>query len=73
MGKTYTTIAGDKWDSIAYKTMGDCLKMDLLIKANLKYKDIFIFPAGITLNIPEIKKEKRFTLPPWKRKRGNDE
>lgn len=64
--KTYTTIAGDKWDQIAHKTLGDCKKMDLLLKQNMKYREIFIFPSGIVLEIPEIPEQKSYTLPPWK-------
>lgn len=67
MQEIYITIAGDKWDTIAYKTVGDCEKMDLFIKKNIKYKDIFIFPAGIEIKIPYIPKEDNLTLPPWKR------
>ena len=67
MTKTYRTIAGDMWDSIAYKTLGDCLLMHLLIKANMQYSEIFIFPAGIEIVIPEIEVERKYTLPPWKR------
>lgn len=67
MQKIYTTISGDKWDTIAYKTVGDPQLMDLFIKENIKYRDIFIFPAGIEIRIPDIPIEENFTLPPWKR------
>lgn len=67
MTKTYTTIAGDMWDSIAYKTLGDCYLMDSLIKANMQYREMFIFPAGVEIAIPEVSIERKFTLPPWKR------
>lgn len=68
--KTYTTIAGDMWDSVAHKALGDCKKMDALIKANIKYKDIFIFPAGVVLAIPEMEEKEQYTLPPWKQGGG---
>lgn len=67
MTKTYRTIAGDMWDSIAYKTLGDCKLMHLIIKANMEHSETFIFPAGIEIKIPEVEIEKKFTLPPWKR------
>lgn len=67
MIKTYRTIAGDMWDSIAFKTLGDCYLMDKLIKANMQHSEIFIFPAGIELQVPEVEVEKKYTLPPWKR------
>ena len=66
MFNTYTTISGDTWDIIAYKVYHDEMYMDVLIKANLEYKDIYIFPAGVTLVIPEIDLEVSDTLPPWK-------
>lgn len=62
----YTTIAGDMWDGIAYKTLGDEACLDKLIKENKKYRHIFIFPAGITLSIPDPKTEVSADLPPWK-------
>lgn len=64
--KTYTTIAGDMWDGVAHKALGDCKKKDALIKENIKYKDIYIFPAGVVLTIPEIEEKEEYTLPPWK-------
>lgn len=64
--RTYTTISGDTWDLIAYKVYGDGMYMDLLIKENIKYKDIYTFPAGVILFVPEIAPETQETLPPWK-------
>ena len=45
----YTTIAGDMWDGIAYKTLGDEAYTDRLMKLNPQYRRTFVFPAGITL------------------------
>lgn len=67
MIKTYRTITGDTWDGIAYKTLGNCFYMDLLIKENIEHSQIFIFPAGIELVIPEVEIEPSAKLPPWKR------
>lgn len=66
MSDTYTTISGDTWDIVAYKVYGNEMYMDILIKANLEYKDIYIFPAGVVLVIPEIDLEVSESLPPWK-------
>lgn len=63
----YTTIAGDMWDGIAYKTLGDESYMDRLIQLNPQYRRIFIFSAGITLQIPEAETRISSDLPPWKR------
>jgi len=66
MSDTYTTISGDTWDIVAYKVYGNEMYMDILIKANLEYKDIYIFPAGVVLVIPETSLEVSESLPPWK-------
>lgn len=66
MSDTYITISGDTWDIVAYKVYGNEMYMDMLIKANMEYKDIYIFPAGINLFLPEINVEVSETLPPWK-------
>lgn len=63
----YMTIAGDMWDGIAYKTLGDEGYTDKLMKENLMYRHIVVFPAGIALAIPEPEKEMMAELPPWKR------
>lgn len=68
---TYTTVQGDKWDEIAYKVYGDTKFTDVLLEANAEYRYIFIFSAGIVLDVPEV--ETRITsddLPPWKRVSG---
>lgn len=42
MPKTYTTVQGDMWDSIAYKVYGKEYGMDALLKANEPYRDVAI-------------------------------
>ena len=64
--KTYTTKSGDMFDSIAYKVYGDCNYTEKLIDANRDKIENFIFSAGVTLNIPDISKNKVNLLPPWK-------
>ncbi len=66
MSDTYTTISGDTWDIVAYKVYGNEMYMDILIKANLEYKDIYIFPEGVVLVIPETGLGVSESLPPWK-------
>lgn len=68
--KKYTTVQGDKWDSIAYSQMGTTNHTDKLMNANTKYRDIYIFPAGIELDIPEVSERNYDDLPPWKRVSG---
>lgn len=69
MGKTYTTVQGDMWDSIAYCQLGSVAHTDLLMRQNLRYYDIYMFPAGIVLELPEVNAatdSTADTLPPWK-------
>lgn len=66
LNNTYTTVSGDTWDIVAYKAYGNEMYMDTLIKANIEYKDIYIFPAGVVLNLPEIELTVSESLPPWK-------
>lgn len=70
MAKTYTTVQRDMWDSIAYTQLGSVDHTDKLINANLRYREYYTFPAGITLVLPEIKERVGNTLPPWKKVRG---
>ena len=64
--KTYTTVQGDMWDSIAYAQLGSTDHTDKLMNANLRYREYYTFPAGIVLVLPEIPKSTSDTLPPWK-------
>ena len=65
--KTYTTVQGDMWDSIAYNQMGDVNYTDALMNLNTQYRNYCVFPAGITLVLPEKKENVSDSLPPWKR------
>jgi len=55
------------WDSIAYTQLGSTSYTDLLINANLQYREIYLFPSGIVLSLPKIKLPVNSLLPPWKR------
>lgn len=73
MSKTYTTVQGDMWDSVAYCQLGSVAYTDLLMRQNLQYHDIYIFPAGIVLELPEVNTVTDIatdTLPPWKQVTG---
>ena len=71
MAKTYTTVQGDMWDSIAYKALGSVNLTDRLMMANRRYLHLYTFPAGVVLDVPEIKPESVSEgLPPWKKSRG---
>lgn len=64
---TYRTVQGDTWDLIAYKKLGGTRFTDQLISANLKQAGTLLFPAGVTLRLPEVKEKTNGSLPPWKR------
>lgn len=68
----YITSLGDMWDGIAYKVYGGTfdrpeLLMDRLLGANQDHRQTVIFPAGVTLTIPEISDNVSTFLPPWLR------
>ena len=65
--RTYTTVQGDLWDSIAYRQLGSTSHTDKLMNANLQYRKYYIFPAGIVLTLPEVKESVSSSLPPWKK------
>lgn len=64
---TYTTVQGDKWDSIAYKQLGSCDYVESLMKLNPTHVRTYIFDAGIVLTLPEKSEEVTVITPPWKR------
>ena len=61
----YKTIQGQTWDQIAREVYGSELKADVLMAANQKQLDVFIFPAGVLLDVPELE-ERNPNLPPWR-------
>lgn len=65
--RSYITVQGDMWDSIAYKCYGDESGINVLMDANQAYLDTVIFPAGVELKIPEYVKPVTNILPPWRR------
>lgn len=64
---TYTTTQGDTWDMIAYRKLGSTNYTDRLISANPEHVGTILFPAGVTLRLPEITEKTSGNLPPWKR------
>ena len=64
----YTTIEGDRWDTVAHKAYGDPMKISPIIEANQRVPKSPIIQAGTVLNIP-IQERSSVTasiLPPWK-------
>jgi phage tail protein X len=58
------------WDSVSLKVYGNEKYIDKLIKANFKYREEAVFPAGIVLNIPEIPEDlcltEDYQIPKWR-------
>lgn len=67
MSGSYRTVQGDTWDQIAHKMLGSTGYTDQLIRANLEHVGTLLFPAGVTLRLPEITEKTSDGLPPWKR------
>ncbi len=67
MADTYTTKQGDMWDSIAKKCYGTEDGINALMEANDSYVNIVVFPAGVTLTLPEYTKPVTTVLPPWRK------
>lgn len=55
------------WDGIAYAQLGSVSHTDALIAANMAYRDIYLFPSGVVLTLPETETPVNSSLPPWKR------
>lgn len=65
--KEYRTIQGDTWDLIAKKVYGNEKRLDILMENNQDILDILIFPAGVTLQIPEDLPENAEDVPTWRK------
>ena len=66
---TYTTQSGDMFDLIAFRVYGSTDHTAKLVKANTAYSQVFIFSAGIVLNVPDLDQSDYDTsyIPPWRR------
>lgn len=55
MGKVYTTVQGDMWDSIAHTQLGSTKYTHLLMQANSHLiSQYYLFPSGVELILPDI-------------------
>lgn len=66
MSKTYTTIQGDMWDSIAFSQLGSEAYTDRLMNLNPQYLGYYTFPAGIVLETARPCRGCRRCPAPWK-------
>ena len=68
MSETYTTRQGDTWDLIAFRLTESAEQTVALMQANPKYSNIFVFSAGVVLDVPDFETIVDVdTLPPWRR------
>ena len=69
MPKTYTTVQGDTWDIVSFKSYGSEKYVDILIERNWRHRFSVFFPAGVQLTIPDIaiQTQDERNLPPWRR------
>jgi hypothetical protein len=68
--RAYTTVEGDRWDTIALKAYGDATKFDPIIQSNNGVPLSVYFTSGVTLRIPvieSVEETNKELLPPWKR------
>lgn len=69
--KTYTTVSGQTWDEIAYEIYGEERYCGYLMDANRDKLDYFVFPDGITLQIPDkdslVSTDVPSDYPAWRR------
>ena len=67
--REYVTVSGDIWDLICYKLYdtGRENMMSTLLTLNDDYADCVIFPAGVTLYVPDEEPSVNENLPPWRR------
>jgi phage tail protein X len=67
---SYTTQDGDRWDTIAYRYLGDPFNITPIIDANPLVPLYPALPAGIVLFIPVFDPQPLISfnnLPPWRR------
>ena len=64
----YESVQGDTWDALAYDFYGSGNLTYLLLRANPKYHDLIVLPAGLEIIVPQLPKGKRGSgkpKPPW--------
>lgn len=64
--RTYQTVSGDTWDKIAKAVYGKESCAALLMEANPKLLDYFVFPEGITVLVPDEPEQELIEQPEWR-------
>lgn len=66
---SYTTVGGERWDTVAFKAYGDALLFPTIAAANPDVPLYDVLPQGVRLLIPVLNQAESDVnnLPPWKR------
>jgi phage tail protein X len=66
---THITLAGERWDLLAWRYYGLPALYSPIIMANPRIAIESVFEAGLTVNVPIVAKPvtPSLDLPPWKR------
>ena len=66
--RKHITVDGDSFDMLAFRYYANEKLASAIIQANPDYCDTLIFPAGVSLDIPDVSTVTYpETLPPWRR------
>lgn len=63
MAGIYVTTSGQTWDQIAFEVYRDEHLCDRIMDANRDRLDIFVFPDGIRLRIPDMESVTESSVP----------
>jgi len=65
------TVAGERWDTLAWKYYGDATLFGPIIQTNPQIAIEAVFEAGLNIGVPMLAvnqaMQKATDLPPWKR------
>ena len=60
---TYTTVQGQTWDQIAYEVFKNEYMCDKIMDLNRDKLNIFVFPAGVEILLPDKEDTLKQTVP----------
>lgn len=69
---TATTQQGDTWDILAFRLLGSEVFVDKLLQINPTLRDVAVFSAGQTINVPDLPAQTDENLPLWRRTSGTN-
>lgn len=67
----HVTVAGERWDTLAWKYYGDATLIGPIIQTNPQVAIEAVFEAGLNIGVPVLAvnpaAQRQADLPPWKR------